>query len=45
MEDEINEIVLSALVDNRNFINIEVNGKTYRALLDLGATFSFVAAK
>ena len=45
IEDEINEIVLSALVDNRNFINIEVNGETYRALLDPGATLSLAGAR
>ena len=45
MEDEINEIVLSALVDNGNFINIEVNGETYRPLLDPGATLSIAGAR
>ena len=44
MEDEINEIVLSALVDNGNFINIEING-TYRALLNPGTTLSLAGAR
>ena len=37
--------MLSALVDNRNFINIEVNGETYRAFLDPGATLSLAGAR
>ena len=45
IEDEINEILLSALVDNRNFINIAVNGETYRALLYPGATLSLAGAR
>ena len=37
------EIVLATLgKDNRNFINIEIGGEIYRALLDPGATLVLV---
>ena len=38
-------MVTSALSDNRNFINIELNGRTYWALLNPGATLSLAGAR
>ena len=46
IEAEIDEISLAALrTDNRNFIKISINGRTFKALLDPGATLSLAGPR